>query len=233
MPNSSKDKKNFLKYKWEFLRRNRDYISERKELCNILNSVEYWGMMSDSDPKPKLVGFYKKWNINYPLDPSISYDDYLLMRNNKISMYVRKNLHRFLSQKPHVRVLNSIDFLSYKDLNKIAIAHRLDKELFHNGKLIVEIDLNYSKSQLKRSLESLIEYKQKHRRSLRVNAGKSEKPKSKLHYDNYDYYLAVFDLKREGKSWSKIRKAMDFNSDHTARDYYDAAKRLVRKGLSM
>jgi hypothetical protein len=54
---------------------------------------------------------------------------------------------------------------------------------------------------------------------------------TKLHYDNFDDYLKVYDLRQEGKSWSKIKELLNLNSLQTARNYHRAACERIEKGL--
>jgi hypothetical protein len=54
---------------------------------------------------------------------------------------------------------------------------------------------------------------------------------TKLHYDNFDDYLKVYDLRQEGKSWSKTKELLNLNSVQSARNYYRAACERIEKGL--
>ena len=55
----------------------------------------------------------------------------------------------------------------------------------------------------------------------------------KLHFDNFDLYLQVYDLKQEGKSWAKITEELNLNSVQTARNHYNAACELIEKGIDL
>ena len=52
-------------------------------------------------------------------------------------------------------------------------------------------------------------------------------------YDNYEKFLEVYDMRKIGKSWSEIQKTLKLYSIQTARDYHEAASKLVEKGLPM
>ena len=61
-----------------------------------------------------------------------------------------------------------------------------------------------------------------------------QKPyKTKYHFDNFDKYLQVYDLKKEGKSWAKIASTLNLNSDQTARNHYNAACEIIEKGVEI
>jgi hypothetical protein len=55
----------------------------------------------------------------------------------------------------------------------------------------------------------------------------------KYHFDNYDLYLQVYDLKQEGISWAKIKSTLNLNSVQTGRNHYNAACELIEKGIEL
>ncbi|MBW2643492.1 MAG: hypothetical protein JRC89_09010 [Deltaproteobacteria bacterium] len=55
----------------------------------------------------------------------------------------------------------------------------------------------------------------------------------KYHFDNYDDYLKVYDLRREGMSWAKIKNTLKLNSVQTARNHHNAACELIKKGIDL
>lgn len=57
--------------------------------------------------------------------------------------------------------------------------------------------------------------------------------KGRSRFDNYDEYVKVYDLRERGKSWATIQKTLNLNSVDTARDYYNAALKLVKESLPM
>jgi len=62
---------------------------------------------------------------------------------------------------------------------------------------------------------------------------RKEKYGRKYHFDNYDLYLQVYDLKQEGRSWAKITEELNLNSVQTARNHYNAACELIEKGIDL
>jgi hypothetical protein len=120
------------------------------------------------------------------------------------------------------------------------------------GKLPIMINLNFSKRRIMQELEILVSHwKVKHKHwaggfSLRSDEHFSiKKAKKRLekwlndrkkysptyHYDNYDDYLRVWDLKDQGYSYAKIADKLDLNSRDTARNYYKTANKLIEQGI--
>ena len=66
----------------------------------------------------------------------------------------------------------------------------------------------------------------------RLKERKTEYEK-KYHFDNFDLYLQVYDLKQEGISWAKIKSTLDLNSAQTARNHHNAACELIEKGIEL
>jgi hypothetical protein len=68
----------FTKYKWEFLRRNSEYIKEYKKLQKLLD--KRYGKYREYGPPEGFtheeIDFAKKFHISTPLHPGNSYDDF-------------------------------------------------------------------------------------------------------------------------------------------------------------
>ena len=62
---------------------------------------------------------------------------------------------------------------------------------------------------------------------------KKAKYRGQRRFDNYEKYLKVYDMRQVGKSWSEIQKTLKLYSIQTARDYHEAAKKLVEKRVPM
>ena len=57
--------------------------------------------------------------------------------------------------------------------------------------------------------------------------------RKKYHFDNFDQYLHVYDLKAEGKSWKEITELLGLNDIQTARNHYKAACEVIAKGIEL
>jgi len=226
----------FLKYRWEFLRRNDEYQQDYQEIERVFRendcSLDHYSIAPISVP----TNICSKWDVNHPVDPSVSYDEYYFeaLKNEAID-FLHWRLAPFSDDR--VRELGSKDFARYKDLDPDEISEKLLQKFLEDKKQIIEINLRYSKAKLLEAikqeidtLQTLLEYEGALKKEDRYG--------SKLHYDNFDYYLAVYDLKEAGRSWTQVREALRVNGIkaaeiHTARDYYKAAKGLVEEGLSI
>ena len=74
------------------------------------------------------------------------------------------------------------------------------------------------------------EFEKIYRKNLNMKKSKYEK---KYHFDNFDDYLKVYDLKKEGKSWAEIAKSLKLNSVQTARNHYKAACGIAAEGIDL
>jgi hypothetical protein len=226
----------FLKYRWEFLRRNEDYQKDYEEVERVFRENEYsldhyWIVLPSSLP----VEICSKWDLNHPVDPSRSYDEYYF---EALRSEARETLHSRISPTwdDPVREIGFGVFRRLRDLDPEEIDDKLMKEFLETKKCMIEINLRHSKTKIIEAVKQLIDDKLsllEHEGAL----GKDDKYSSKKHYENYDYYLAVYDLKESGRSWSQVREALRVNGIktaeiQTARDYYKAAERLVSEGLS-
>ncbi|MEE9122012.1 MAG: DUF6499 domain-containing protein [Syntrophobacteria bacterium] len=230
MSRTQESQDQFLKYRWEFLRRNEDYQNDYKEVERVFHkndcSLDHYWIASISVP----TDICAKWDINHPVDPSRSYDEYYF---EALSNKALDSLHGklALTRDDPIHEVGALDFFRFKGLEPEAIEEELMKEFLETKKCMIEINLRHSKTKIIDAVKQHIDAKQ----SLLEQEGaleKDDKYSSKKRYDNYDYYLAVYDLRKQGTSWSKIQKAMDLNSIQTARDYYKAAKKLIDTGLS-
>ena len=227
----------FLKYRWEFLRRNEYYQKDYQEVERVFRENEYsldhyWIVLPSSLP----VEICSKWDINHPVDPSRSYDEYYF---EALRSEALETLHSRLAPTwdDPIREVGAFDFFRFKDLDPEEIEDELMKEFLETKKCMIEINLRHSKTKIIEAVKKHIDEKQ----SLleQENAlKKDDKYSSKKRYDNYDYYLAVYDLKEAGRSWSQVREALRVNGIEsaeiqTARDYYKAASKYVKDGLPL
>lgn len=227
----------FLRYRWEFLRRNEDYQKDYKEVErafreNDYNLDDYWILLPPSLP----VEICSKWDINQPVDPSRSYDEYYF---DALRSEALETFHSSISPNwdDPVRGVNALDFFRFKGLEAQEIHDELTKEFLETKKCMLEINLRHSKARIIEAVKQYIDDKQ----SLLETEDalkKHDKYSSRKHYDNYDHYLAVYDLREAGSSWSELKKALRMNGIltaqvQTARAYHKTAEKLVKEGFSL
>ena len=125
-----------------------------------------------------------------------------------------------------------------------------------DGRVILAIDIRYPKETIMRYVEQAIDSaKECHEIYTMAQLHLNEHWKASLarkeeasgeqykepepHYtvkriqdlESYELYLKVWDLKKDGYSYSDIQAELDLNSAQTARNYYKAAQELITKGV--
>jgi hypothetical protein len=274
----------FTKYKWEFLRRNPEYVQEWQQLQNELEEkYEDWEspdvMLRDEE-----FHFCKKWNIAHPLDPEVSYDvctKYSLIPDGYDEIqYIDEapvegvlsnyglDLHRLMFHwlNPELFLgvpIRIVDGWSY-DHDGDSFYQYVSDKIAENGELTVKIDLNYSKNRLIKEFNILLDewkilYNDAHKKKRfsefckerdihsfpiernlikefekvyeKTLRHRKQKYKKKYHFDNFDDYLKVYDLRKKKVSWSNITTKLGLNSIQTARNHYKAACEIIEKGI--
>jgi len=256
----------YAKYKWEFLRRNPEFISDYEEMQKEIEEEYEDGRFPNVYMLPEEIKFCSKWKIANTMDPYNSFDDYKnfwTFTDNDIKL--TKNLRRFLIE-PKKLLFQWLypEFLPGRPI----IRHDLEitDKLGDTGRIKIEIDFNYSKKFLKEQLKFFVDewkalyeeiYKEKIYNEFCKEKGihslpiqddiidefnkvykkrikkRNQKYGKKYHFDNFDLYLQVYDLRKEGKSWSKITSMLDLNSVQTARNHYNAACEIIEKGIEL
>jgi len=236
----------YLKYRWEFMRRNEDYQREWEELKPLLEKRISCPTEPLKNPKdfPERDAFCKKWNIYKGVNPNLSYDDLRFIRSSatlspfQAQEQERESFHHNWYVSPlddvPVRQLDEKNFHAALEGDSLQQWAEINSRIIDTSRLPVEINLHYSTAKLVERLKEIITFWKSTLGSDPETeySKRRSKYQKKLHYTNFDEYLVVYDLRKEGTSWSKIQKAMDLNSIQTARDYHKAAKRYVKNGLS-
>jgi hypothetical protein len=273
----------YTKYKWEFLRRNRNYIEDWERLQNVLeNKYGDWAPPDGRYLKEEAM-FCLEWKIATPLRPDTSYDEWIkfshLPDDNDESYDINSapgeevlvkglDLHRLMFDWLNPELLlglpmRIVDGWEYDHDGDMWHRYVSDK-IGETGKLTVEIDLKFSKSRLNKDFKILLNewkmlyedaYKKRlyrdfckkrdiHSFPIEENLMKefekiykqkfkkrNQKYEKKYHFENFDDYLNVYDLRKEGVSWKKIASNLGLNSIQTARNHYKSACEIIDKGV--
>ena len=274
----------YTKYKWEFLRRNRDYIKDWENLQKFFEENEdmlpYDGRFTDKEGQ-----FCLKWKLGSPINPENSWDDWIKLSYRSDNpgeidnidfapgegvLSIGLDMHRLMFEwlNPDFLLglpIRIIDGWAYENDGEFLHRYVSDK-IGETGKLTVEIDMNFSKNRLIKEFKILLdewktlyedaymkklfrffckernihsfpieenfkkEFEKIYRKNLNMKKSKYEK---KYHFDNFDDYLKVYDLKKEGKSWAEIAKSLKLNSVQTARNHYKAACGIAAEGIDL
>ena len=213
---------NIVQYKWEFLRRNKNYIedySKRHELSgNYLRRCEFW---------------LKKYGITHPFNPAHSYDK--LIKSQKGLDKVYKVFESSIDSVPTIVVSNifaePLNFMSVDAQDDLLFNY--DKEKLKNIKTLqLEVNLLKKKEAIFKDFKSIILLWKEHILNM---------PQTKTQWMMYDTYLKIYDLrhpcKGRGKTFLKITEEVYPNDDK--RFYvierkvyrnYKECKRLINGG---
>jgi hypothetical protein len=174
MTSLSKNQIKYSKYRWEFLRRNKDYIAEWEKLQKFLKDVGINppdGSMSELE-----IDFCDKWKISNLLNPYVNYEEYI----NLSYIPDRDWLEHFNTPTTNDALSNyGVDvhrlmfeclFPAYQHGRPIVVEDgwdiNFDDTVFHKsisnhfaerGILRITIDFNYSKRRILQELKSLID----------------------------------------------------------------------------
>jgi len=275
MPQLSEEHIEYAKYKWEFLRRNPNYIADWEELQRVFDE-KYDGNEGPAMPDPDVKGrtivetsreeieFCVKWRVASPLPPDISYDEFAgfsvdgMFDVNRL-MENWTNLKELMASP--VALENGWAYEHDGEMTHRSVSHSVAE----TGELSVKVNLNFSKARILSEFEALIDewrelygesskklildkfLRDRNIKKLPLEEGLEDefgsylesqlKDRQKLfrhkyHFDNFDIYLQVYDLRKDGLSWSKIYEQLDLNSLQSARNHYRKAVDLIEKGVN-
>jgi hypothetical protein len=195
------------KYRWEFLRRNKNYIRE----CS-------------SGKKHKSKYWQKKYQIEFPYDPSIPFSS---LKPKSVDKFM---LHADVKPLPSVMLKHlGIDRVNSKDFDRHDVVEQLlleDPELPRNAvKLNIVVDITRRKEIIFEEFSQIISWLHK-------------KVPSQTRFNEYDRYLKVYDLHKQGKNYREIAKAVypklcpKKTKDHVLNKYdWDPIIEKVKKNL--
>jgi hypothetical protein len=171
----------YARYRWEFLRRNPEYI---KDFENLQKKIEKSGFYPPNGPHLEEAAFCDKWRVTVPLSPYFGF-------NRKGNAPLPFPVSWEDDMYAQVETL----FFEDGDWPPVLI---YGKGLDDKNGLTVRIDLRYSKNEILKELGAIL--KEHHKGS--------SKAKPKYRFDKLDTYLKVYDLRNEGKSWAQIADAI-------------------------
>jgi hypothetical protein len=232
-------------YKWEFLRRNREYRADYKQFIDTFGSwfrrrgfwyeydrrQEKWSKVDEDyfyeNIAPAIARLCKRWEIGNLFPPE--------WRFHK-KRGTRKIGSRELDPPTGIAPELNWDFNVMNELMEMGFTGTADSARRYQNLVLVEFDLNrpmkdlmwYAKYVLTRAVENY--------RTERAKLGLTA-PSGRRRLEDYAVHLAVWDLKQRGKSVSDIA-ALKFSVEtpNTAvqkvRDHLKAAERLISGGYT-
>ena len=252
-----KDTVFFAKARWEFLRRNKDFISaienmdnESPDFSTIMLAAKWniWPMRLKPDQfniardKERLREYLGEY-----MNSDCSFDEqiYFLcnkLRNENADFTDIDLLLWSITNWIQCIAPNSFDCIKVKRhegdsginyFQLISFDESFPESFKQDGILNISIDLKFSKSQLLDNLGVLIRACQQ-----QLGAGKKKKVRTRHNYDLYPLYLKAYDLREQQKlTYKKIAIAVmpkDYETDpkgaeEKVRQYCNEAERLIAK----
>ncbi|MFX0203231.1 MAG: hypothetical protein ACFFCW_44575 [Candidatus Hodarchaeota archaeon] len=225
----------YVKYRWEFLRRNEEYIKDWNALQRITAGqfgkacppeIASGNIITLDSSLPECATFCKKWEINEPLNPNFS----------PVSAWELGIVFSAFEGRGPIKIIDDgfdIAGIPWKKDGPIKmIKDPVLQQLFRRASRPVykrnpkiEIDVAYSDNRI---IEEFKDFLRWHRNSREpIDSSK----KGKHHFDNFDMYLQVYDLRQEGKSWRDIKRILGLYSIDNARNHYKSACKLIKEGV--
>ena len=147
--------KDYAKFKWEFLRRNPEYVADWKELQELMKT-KYEGWVPTRRtidvPRKEEASFCSKWKLISPLHPEYSYLDFCYSQREKGRLF--RNL--FSLATPPLKAIDGYILHDGSVYERLAMK-RLPRDYSKKGLLQIEVNLNYSKTRLKNEFNLLVE----------------------------------------------------------------------------
>lgn len=219
----------YAKYKWELLRRNKKYINEWSKLDKVLKKTYGAWRPPDGSPTPEEAAFSKKWRITDPIPPFNSFDDFIQPLEGSPYKIAMQGImfSRLFPETYHKRPITIPDQWKLEDGHFI---NQAKNRVAQSGNLTIAIDLSCSKKKLMDDFKILLnEWKD----IYKPVSKKQKTPHTTYHFDNFDVYLQVYDLRKKRKSWSTIQKALGLNSIQTARNHNQSALKIIDEGIDL
>jgi hypothetical protein len=233
-------------YKWEFLRRNREYRADHKQFIDTFGSwFRRRGFWYDHDRReeqwtkadedhfydniaPAIGRLCEKWKIGNLYPPKWQFD----------RKHARRKIgSREISPPTGIAAELNWDFDVMRELLEMGFTGTADSARRYRSLVLIEFDLNrpmkdlmwYAKYVLTRALEN---YK-----AELLDLGLEIPRGGRRRLGDYEVHLAVWDLKQRGKSVSDIAAvtfpAEDPNSAlQKVRDHLKAAQKLISGGYA-
>ncbi len=202
-----------LRYRWEFLRRNKEY---QRDYVYITDTLKVTDIIRNKYPEPlvhKVFKILSKWDLLNPIPPQLPFC--ALLKNDK----KLKSFH--------------IDSLSVKEF-AIDLYDSPDslspEKLYINGSMVkMYVDMKFPKEKILDEFELLVDKWQKPLKKMIKKVFRDE-PEKRLQINQYEKYLKVYDGHRKGMSLAKLAKI--FYPGYIESSGKDYAERKVLRDIN-
>ena len=202
-----------LKYRWEFLRRNREY---QKDYRYITINLKVTDIIRNKYPKhlvDEALDVLSKWDLLNPIPPGLSFND-LLKGDKKLKSF---HIDSLSVNDFAIDIYDSPDSLSQKDL-------------YVKGSLVkMYVNMRFPKEKILDEFELLVDQWQKPLKKMMKKVFR-DKPQKRLQLNQYEKYLKVYDDYKRGMSMAKLAKK--FYPGYIESSGKDYAERKVLRDLN-
>ncbi len=209
----TKREKLCLKYRWEFLRRNREY---QKDYRYITINLKVADIIRNQYPKHlvnEALSILSKWDLLNPIPPGLSFNA-LLESDKKLKSFHMDSLS---VNDFAIDMYDSPDSLSPKDL-------------YIKGSLVrIYVNMRFPKEKILDEFELLVDKWQKPLKKMMKKVF-HDKPEKGLQLNQYEKYLKVYDHYKKGMSMTKLAKK--FYPGYVESSGKDYAERKVLRDLN-
>ena len=178
-----------LRYRWEFLRRNKEY---QRDYAYITGTLKVVDIIRNKYPEPLVHRVFKilsKWDLLNPIPPQLPFST-LLKSDKKLKSFHMDSLS---VNDFAIDMYDSPDSLSPKDL-------------YIKGSLVrIYVNMRFPKEKILDEFELLVDKWQKPLKKM-IKKVFRDKPEKRLQLNQYDKYLKVYDHYKKGMSMAKLAK---------------------------
>lgn len=226
-------------YKWQFLRRNKEYQKDFDEYANEKEDALFRFENEDKFEawdQSRVDEFYEKWGINYPCDYKEKTPDLLFGISHDAEPVVLQR--RVPVKRPRGEVVTGYNYTSADTL----IRHG-KKEIRMPHTAVFCINLNHPKGKImplfEEKLDNLLKRRKKMSRQYRTKPKFHQAqltPLSPRKRNLYDEYLRIWDFvekNKDKKTWKQITKKLypkGSVSVHMLIERHKACKELIEGG---
>ena len=202
-----------LKYRWEFLRRNKDYQNDYRHIILKLNGMDFFKNSYPEALRQKVFEILLKWDLLSPIFPRLSFNELLKSDRKLKSIYIDSlAVNEFA-----IDCSESPDSLNQKDL------------YIKGSMLKMYVDMRFPKEKILDEFELLVNRWQKPLKKM-IKKLPRARPEKRLQLNQYAKYLKVYDHYKKGMSMAKLAKK--FYSNYIGLSGKDYAERKVLRDLN-
>lgn len=214
--------------KWEFLRRNEHYVKDYNDKKTFPKDIKQplnhnWGTIMDFDHRASFEDIAQSFFMielsNHTDDDEAAYIIACQQAAHAVDVSIIPSVY-----------FSNLTFPEYNDSDP----ENCHSAFFDTGVLDVKVNLNFSKRQLMKDFESLIDLIRPIKESFIPEKQGLKRLRKKHRYDMYPIYWQVFDMKKKGLTYRQIAKEIypqeedQLNAETKAKQYYKEAERLIK-----